>query len=96
MMYGHILVEPVVVDDVSIKVGKKEVRLAKPQSYDDKPMFGKVIMVAKDRLLDNGEIVPMVVKKGDKIIFQQYSANKVRIEGKDYLIIHEEDIYIIL
>lgn len=98
LLYGQILVEPVVIDDVGVKVkvGGKVVQLAKPQGYDDKTSFGKIINTAKMRMTERGELIDMFVKSGDDIVFQPYSANKVRIEGKDYLIIHEEDIYFVV
>lgn len=101
LLYGHILVEPVVIDDVGVKVkGKnKTVQLAKPQGYDDKTMYGKVINTASKRWITDGTtvgLVDMIVKKGDDIVFQPYSANKIRVEGKDYLIIHEEDVFFIV
>lgn len=97
LLYGQLLVEPVVIDDVSVKTkGGKTVQLAKPQGYDDKTMYGKVVATAKKRMTDRSDLLEMIVKSGDDIVFQPYSANKIRIEGKDYLIIHEEDVFFVV
>lgn len=95
MMNGYILVEPIIVDEVGIKVkGKKsEVKLAKPQSYDDKAMEGIIVNCPKARRLDDGSIIAMVAEMGDHVTFNGYSADKRRWDGIDFLYIHEEDIY---
>jgi len=85
MLYDNILVEPIVIGNSGV--------VLKPQNYEDKPEFGKVVSVGEGRLLENGTIVESRVKEGDTIFFQKYSAQKVRVQGKDYLIIREEDIY---
>jgi chaperonin GroES len=80
-----ILVEPLTVSEDN--------GLVKPQGYEDKPEYAKVLMVGEGRLFDNGTRIEPSVKVGQTVFFQRFSAQKVRLNGKDYLIIREEDIY---
>ena len=80
-----ILVEPLVVSEDN--------GLIKPQGYEEKPEYAKVLMVGEGRLFDDGTRLPPSVKVGDTIFFQRFSSQKVRLGGKDFLIIREEDVY---
>ncbi len=63
-----------------------------PDTATEKPMQGEVIAVGKGRILENGEVRPLDVKKGDRILFGKYSGNEVKISGEEYLVMREEDI----
>ena len=63
-----------------------------PDSAAEKPIQGEVIAVGNGKLLDNGEIRPLDVKKGDRIVFGKYSGNEVKVDGKEYLVLREDDI----
>ena len=63
-----------------------------PDSAAEKPIQGKVIAVGNGKILDNGEVRPMDVKKGDRILFGKYSGNEVKVDGKEYLVLREDDI----
>jgi chaperonin GroES len=86
LLYDQVLIDPVVLEDSSNG-------LVNAQQYEDKPEFGKVLLVGNGRLLDTGDVVKPIVKVGDTVLFQKYSAQKVRVGAVDYLIIREEDIY---
>ncbi len=62
-----------------------------PDSAKEKPQEGKVIAVGKGRFED-GKIVPLEVKAGDRILFSKYSGNEVKIEGEEHLILKEDEI----
>ena len=47
-------------------------------------------------MLECGKLAPMVVKKGDTVLFAKYSGNEVKVEGEDYLIIRQSDILAVL
>ena len=47
-------------------------------------------------MLESGKLAPMVVKKGDKVLFAKYSGNEVKVDNEDYLIIRQSDILAIL
>ncbi|MFN8219719.1 MAG: co-chaperone GroES [Fimbriimonadales bacterium] len=67
-----------------------------PDSAKKKPQEGKVIAVGNGRVLDNGERNALTVKVGDKVIFSKYGGNEVTIEGEDYTILDEDQIYAVL
>ena len=63
-----------------------------PDTATEKPMQGEVIAVGKGRILESGEVRPLDVKKGDRILFGKYSGTEVKITGEEYLVMREEDI----
>ena len=67
-----------------------------PDTAKEKPQEGKVIAVGKGKTLAGGKLVPPHVKAGDKILFGKYSGSEVQVDGKDYLIMNEDDILAIL
>eukprot|EP00831_Metopus_contortus_P007157 TRINITY_DN12737_c0_g2_i1.p1 TRINITY_DN12737_c0_g2~~TRINITY_DN12737_c0_g2_i1.p1 ORF type:complete len:505 (+),score=122.57 TRINITY_DN12737_c0_g2_i1:74-1588(+) len=62
----------------------------------DKPQEGKVVSVGAGKVLENGNIAPMQVKEGDKIIFSKYAGSDVKLEGSEYLILSETDILAVI
>jgi chaperonin GroES len=62
-----------------------------PDSAKEKPQEGKVIAVGKGRLED-GKVIPLDVKAGDRILFSKYSGNEIKIEGEEHLILKEDEI----
>jgi chaperonin GroES len=63
-----------------------------PDSAKEKPQEGKVIAVGKGKLTEDGKLLPLDVKVGDRILFGKYSGTEVKIEGEEHLIMREEDI----
>ena len=63
-----------------------------PDTAKEKPQEGEVIAVGKGKLTEDGKLIPMDVKAGDKILYGKYSGTEVKIEGQEYLIMHQEDI----
>lgn len=63
-----------------------------PDTAKEKPQRGEVIAVGPGARNDKGEIVPMNVKKGDKVLFGKYAGSDVKIGDEDYLIMREDDI----
>ena len=63
-----------------------------PDSATEKPIEGKVIAVGNGKILDNGEVRGLDVKKGDKILFGKYSGTEVKVDGEEYLVMREDDI----
>jgi len=63
-----------------------------PQNAKEKPFEGEVIAVGSGRTLDNGELVPLEIKVGDRVLFTKYGGNEVKIDGVEHLIMREEDI----
>jgi len=67
-----------------------------PDTAKEKPQEGEIIAVGKGRTLDNGTLVPLQVKIGDKVLYGKYSGNEITIDDGELLIIKEEDILAIL
>jgi chaperonin GroES len=63
-----------------------------PDTAKEKPQEGKVIAVGKGKMTDEGKLIPLDVKAGDRILFGKYSGTEVKIEGEEHLIMREEDI----
>ena len=63
-----------------------------PDSATEKPVEGEVIAVGNGKLLDNGELRALDLKKGDKVLFGKYSGTEVKVSGDDYLVLREDDI----
>jgi chaperonin GroES len=63
-----------------------------PDSAKEKPTKGKVISVGDGKLLDSGKRAPMLVKKGDQVLYGKYAGTEITVGGKDYLILKENDI----
>jgi chaperonin GroES len=63
-----------------------------PDSATEKPIQGEVVAVGNGKVLDNGEVRPLEVKVGDKILFSKYGGTEVKIAGEDLLVLREDDI----
>ena len=63
-----------------------------PDTAAEKPSQGEVVYVGPGKLDDNGKIVAMGVKTGDKILFGKYSGTEFKLDGNDYLHMREDDI----
>ncbi len=63
-----------------------------PDSATEKPVEGEVIAVGNGKLLDNGELRALDLKKGDKVLFGKYSGTEVKVSSDDYLVLREDDI----
>ena len=67
-----------------------------PDSATEKPVKGEVLAIGKGKLLENGDVRPLDVKVGDKILFGKYSGTEVNVDGEDLLVMREDDITAII
>jgi len=67
-----------------------------PDSAAEKPIKGQVVAVGKGKILDNGNVRPLDVKKGDLILFGKYSGTEVSVDGEELLVMREDDITAII
>lgn len=67
-----------------------------PDTAKEKPQQGKVIAVGNGRLLEDGKVVPLTVKEGDRILFSKYAGTDIKIDGQEHLIMREDDILAII
>ncbi|HSB74604.1 MAG TPA: co-chaperone GroES [Terriglobales bacterium] len=63
-----------------------------PDTAKDKPQEGEVISVGKGKSNEKGEVFPLAVKAGDRVLFGRYAGTEVKIDGEDYLIMKEEEV----
>lgn len=64
-----------------------------PGSAQEKPNQGEVVAVGEGRLLDSGEVRPLQLKVGDKVLFGQYAGNTVKVNGEELMIMRESDVF---
>ena len=86
----RVLVEPIKEDEVN-KGG-----IIIPDSAKERPQEGKVIAVGTGKVDDNGKIVPFNVKVGDVVLMPKYGGTEVKMDGKEYQIMREDDILAII
>ncbi len=67
-----------------------------PDTAQEKPQEGKVVAVGKGRILEDGKVQELTVKRGDKILFSKYSGTEINLESEEHLIVREDDILAVL
>jgi chaperonin GroES len=87
-------------DKVVVQVLEQEDKTASgiylPDTAKKKPQEGKVIATGNGRVLDSGNRNTLSVKTGDRVLFSKYGGNEVTIDGQEYTILDEDQIYAIL
>ena len=67
-----------------------------PDTAKEKPVEGTIVAAGPGKVSDSGEVVKMAVKVGDKVLYGKYSGTEITIEGEEYLIMRESDIFAII
>ncbi len=67
-----------------------------PDSAKEKPQEGEVVAVGQGKRLENGKVVALDVKAGDRILFGKYSGSEIKLDGQEYIIMREDEILGIL
>ncbi len=84
-------------DRVVIKPNMKEEKssggIILPDTVKEKPVIGEVVSIGSGKKTEDGKLVPMTVKIGDKVLYGKYSGTEVTINGEEYLIMRETDIF---
>ncbi|MBX7045387.1 MAG: co-chaperone GroES [Ignavibacteria bacterium] len=87
-------------DRVVVKPSPAEEKTASgliiPDTAKEKPMQGEVVAVGAGKVSEDGKITPLTLKKGDKVLYGKYSGTEITIEGDEYLIMRESDVYAII
>jgi chaperonin GroES len=90
------LYDRVVIKRVEEEVTKTPTGIIIPDTAKEKPQIGEVVAVGEGKMLENGNIVPLKVKVGDKVYFSKYAGNEVKIDGEELIILREDDILAII
>mgnify|MGYP000952835964 CR=1 FL=1 len=87
-------------DKVVVQVMEQEDKTASgiylPDTAKKKPQEGKIVAVGEGRTLDSGERNQLTVKVGDRVLFSKYGGNEVTVDGEEYTILDEDQIYAVL
>ena len=70
--------------------------IAIPLTAAEKPVQGKIVAVGKGKILEDGQVRPLDVKVGDKILFGKHSGTEVRVEGEELLVMREEEVMAVI
>jgi len=90
-LFNNVIVKPSKNEEVT-KSG-----IVLPDTIDkEKPEKGEVVAVGSGKILDNGNVLKMSVKVGDKVMFKKYSPDEVKVDGQDYLVLSEGDIIAVI
>ncbi len=63
-----------------------------PDTAKEKPQMGQIVSVGNGKKTEDGRVIPVDVKAGDKVLFGKYAGTEVKVEGDEYLIMREDDI----
>ena len=63
-----------------------------PETAKEKPQRGEIVAVGNGKKTEDGKVIPIDVKPGDKVLFGKYAGTEVKVEGDEYLIMREDDI----
>ncbi|MFA4015496.1 MAG: hypothetical protein RUDDFDWM_000579 [Candidatus Fervidibacterota bacterium] len=87
-------------DKVLIKVEEEEEKTAGgiylPDTAKEKPQRGVVVAVGDGKLTDEGKVIPISVKVGDKVIFSKYAGTEIKLNGEKHVILSADDIYAVI
>lgn len=87
----YLIVKPLV-DETATKAG-----ILLPQTIDkEKPEKGEVVATGPGKIADSGQVVPMSVKVGQKVMFRKYSPDEIKVDNEEYLVIRETDVLLII
>ena len=67
-----------------------------PDTAKEKPVVGEIVAFGPGKVSDDGKKIPMEIKVGDKVLYGKYSGTEVTVEGEEYLIMREADIFAIV
>ena len=67
-----------------------------PDTATEKPVRGEVIAVGNGKILENGEIRPLDLKAGDRVLFGKYSGTEVKVDGEELLVMREDDVMAVI
>lgn len=85
-LFDNVLIEPLEAEEKTVS------GIILPDSAKEKPQMGKVVAVGKGKIGPKGDTHPMVVKVGDEVMYKKWGGNEVKVNGKDMMLVGQEDI----
>ena len=82
----RVLVKPIEAKEV------KKGGIIIPDTAKEKPQEGKVVAVGKGKIAEDGKLMPMELKAGDRILYGKYSGTEIKIDDEEHLIMHQDDV----
>lgn len=89
-LYDRVIVRPSEPEEVT-KGG-----IIIPDTAKEKPMQGEVVAVGNGKVTEDGKVLPLSVRVGDKVLYGKYAGTEIKIDGEDFLIMRESDIFAII
>ena len=89
-LHDHVIVKQLAGED------KTKGGIIIPDTAQEKPQRGKVISAGRGRPTDDGQVRPLEVKPGDEVLFRKYAGTEFKVEGEEFLMMKEEDIFGVL
>ncbi len=89
-LHDRVLVEPAQAEE------KTAAGIIIPDTAKEKPQEGTVVSVGTGKYNENGVLIPLTVKVGDKVLYGKYGGTEIKVENKDLLIMRESDIYAVI
>jgi chaperonin GroES len=89
-LHDRIIVKPAKAEEVT-KGG-----IIIPDTAKEKPMQGEVIAVGNGKIMEDGKVMPLQLKAGDKVLYGKYSGTEVNVDNEDYLMMRESDVFAII
>ncbi|MCL2039564.1 MAG: co-chaperone GroES [Bacteroidetes bacterium] len=89
-LHDRIIVKPAPAEEVT-KGG-----IIIPDTAKEKPLQGTITAIGKGRIDDNGKTIPMQLKVGDNVLYGKYAGTEITIEGDEYLMMKENDVFAIV
>lgn len=67
-----------------------------PDTAKEKPMQGEVIAIGNGKVSEDGKVLPLALKVGDKVLYGKYSGTEISVDGEDFLIMRESDVFAVV
>lgn len=84
------LADRVIVEPIEVEEKKGVIYI--PDAAKEKPQQGKIIAVGEGRRNENNALTPLTLKPGDRVLYSKYGGTEIKLDGKDLLIMREDDV----
>lgn len=85
-LFDYVLVKPLEQEEVTPS------GILLPETAKEKPQVGEIMAVGPGAVNDQGKTVPMIVKKGQKVLYKKWGGNEIKVDGEEWLLVEQKDI----